>query len=202
MDSDEICQDGNKIPPIMALPEETMREIFNYLSIETLYISLRQVCKNIQTYVDRYLKARASSFLFGEKGGTEKEVIKVIKEPKKGLIILRGPVSSNSGISSKIQNNQSLNDYLIRRIDKMFYAEVRATGIYKMYKGTGLICRYDLESNKWEKLSGNCIILRCLDHNKSSHECIHRLVSEDFPYYSENDSYGHYNYQIDLSIDL
>ena len=62
MDNNGKAQEGNNISPILTLPEETMREIFNYLSFETLHFSLRTVCKNIHTYVDDYLKIRETSF--------------------------------------------------------------------------------------------------------------------------------------------
>ena len=85
--------DGSDISLIMKLPEETAREIFNYLSFETLYFSLRRVCKNIQIYVDRYLQVRGRSFLAGCQEGSEKEVIEIIKKPKEGYITLRVPGS-------------------------------------------------------------------------------------------------------------
>ena len=93
MDNGGRCLDGSDISLIMTLPEETMREIFNYLSFETLYFSLRRVCKNIQIYVDRYLQVRGRSFLAGCQEGSEKEVIEIIKKPKEGYITLRVPGS-------------------------------------------------------------------------------------------------------------
>ena len=57
-----------------------------------------------------------------------------------------------------------------------------------------MIYRYDLDSDKWEKILENSSTLKCLDHDEPSHECIQRLVSDDFPHYFENHSYGHYNY--------
>ena len=66
-----------------------------------------------------------------------------------------------------------------------------------MYKSEkGLIYRYDLDSDKWEKILENSSTLKCLDHDEPSHECIQRLVSDDFPHYFENHSYGHYNYPL------
>ena len=52
MDNADNGQDENNITPIMTLPEEAMHEIFNYQTFQTLYFSLRTVCKNIQTYVE------------------------------------------------------------------------------------------------------------------------------------------------------
>ena len=86
MDIGDKCQDRNNISPIMTHPEELMREIFNYLSFETLFFSLRRVCKNIQTYVDRYLKVRGTSFLVGYQEDSKKQVIEIIKKLKEGFI--------------------------------------------------------------------------------------------------------------------
>ena len=156
MDIRDKCQDGNKISTIMTLPEETMCEIFNYLSFETLYFSLRNVCKNLQIYVDHYLKLRGSSFLVGGQEGLETEVIEIIKQPGNGLIILRTPLSSTSFITSKLQHNASLDKHPARLIDKVLYAAMRESGVCYIYKNEvfesqkGLIYRYDLESDKWE----------------------------------------------------
>ena len=194
MDIRDKCQDGNKISTIMTLPEETMCEIFNYLSFETLYFSLRNVCKNLQIYVDHYLKLRGSSFLVGGQEGLETEVIEIIKQPGNGLIILRTPLSSNSFITSKLQHNASLDKHPARLIDKVLYAAMRESGVCYIYKNKDLIYRYDLESDKWEKIFEDSTALRCLYHIELSHECIATVVLEDFPYYFENDSYGYYNY--------
>ena len=98
MDNGDKGQDGNTISPIMTLPEEAMREIFNYLSFQTLYFSLRLACKNMLTYVDHYLKIRETSF-FASCHRTcrkceGKEVIEITEIPKKGFIILRSPEST------------------------------------------------------------------------------------------------------------
>ena len=193
MESRDGYQEGKNIPLIMTLPEETMRNIFNYLSFETLYFSLRKVCKNIQTYVDHYLKVRGTTFLVGGQEDSKKHVIEIIKKPGKGFIIIRTPVSTISFVTN-LQYNQSLDKYPCRRIDKVLHAAIGETDVCYMYKGNGLIYRYDLESDKWEKISENCRILRCLDHKQLSHECIQRLVSEDFPYYFEHDGFCHCNY--------
>ena len=86
MDGSDKCQDENDISPIMTLPEETMRKIFNFLSFETLFFSLRRVCKNIQAYVDRYLKIRGTSFLIGYQEGSEKEVIEIMQDPISSIL--------------------------------------------------------------------------------------------------------------------
>ena len=95
MDDGEKLQDGENISPIMKLPEEAMREVFNNMSFQTLYFSLRRVCKDIQSYVDNYLKVRGgTSFFVGCRNGSEKEVIEITEKPKKGFIILRTPATS------------------------------------------------------------------------------------------------------------
>lgn len=194
MDSGDGYEDGNSIPPILTIPEETMRDIFDYLSFETLYFSLRKVCKNIQTYVDHNLKVRGTTFLVGGQEGSEKEVIEIVKKPGKGFIIIRTPVSTLSCVNSNRQYHKSLDEHPCRRIDKVLYGAMLKTGVCYMYKGNGLIYRYDLESDKWEKILENCRALRCLDDKILSQECIQKLVSEDFPYYFEHDGFRHCNY--------
>ena len=154
MDSGDGYEDGNNIPPMMTLPEETMRYIFNYLSFETLYFSLRKVCKNIQTYVDHYLKVRGTTFLVGGQEGLEKQVIEIIKKPGEGFIIIRTPVSTLSCVNSNRQYHNSLDEYPWRRIDKVLYAAMLETGVCYMCKSNGLIYRYDQESDMWEKIVG------------------------------------------------
>ena len=83
MDNDDKSQDGINISPILTLPEETMREIFIYLSFETLHFSLRTVCKNIHTYVDDYLHIRGTSFFVTCQRGLKKEVIEITEMPKR-----------------------------------------------------------------------------------------------------------------------
>ena len=144
MDSGDRCQDGNKISPIMTLPEETMREIFNYLSFETLYFSLRKVCMNIQTYVDHDLKVTGTSLLVGGQEGSENQRIEIIKKPGKGLIILRAPLSSIPCVTSKVPYNDSFDEHRDRRIDKVLYAAIRESGVCYMYITKGLTYGYDL----------------------------------------------------------
>ena len=202
MDGGNRGHDGNSIPPIMMVPEETMIEIFSYLSFETLHFSLRKVCKKIQAMVDRYLKVRGTSFLVGRQECWGKEVIEIIKKPKKGFIILRAPVSSVPCGTSTLQYNESLDEYGDSRINKVLFAAMRETGVCYIYKNEkGLIYRYDLDSDKWENILENSSTLKCLDHDEPSHECIQRLVSDDFPHYFENHSYGHYNYPFVLVKD-
>ena len=85
MESGDKCPDGSNIFSIIRLPEEILREIFDYLSFETLYFALRKVCKKIQTYVDRYVDFAGTSFLFVCKEGSEDKVIEIIELPKKGI---------------------------------------------------------------------------------------------------------------------
>ena len=199
MDNDK-CQDGNNISPIMTLPEETMRKIFNYLSFETLFFSLRRVCKNIQTYVDRYLKVRGTSLLIGYQEGTEKEVIEIMKDPEDRLgdyISLRAPESSIPWVTStsKLNNGVRLDDYRDRRIDTGFYTATHEKGVRYIYKSEkNLIIRYDLENEVWERLLENCTV-KYLDSYETSHEFIPRLVSDLipywYPYFFKIDSYSH-----------
>ena len=100
MDSGDKCQDGNKVSTIMILPEETMCEIFNYLSFETLYFSLRNVCKNLQIYVDHYLKERGTTYLVGGQVGSKKQVIEIIEKPKEGFITLRVCTNGHGALCS------------------------------------------------------------------------------------------------------
>ena len=190
---DDKCQDGNNISPIMTLPEETMRKIFNYLSFETLFFSLRRVCKNIQAYVDRYLKVRGTSFLIGYQEGSEKEVIEIIKKPKKGFgITLRAPASSIPWVTSNLYSEVRLDDYRDRQIDTVFHTATHEKGVRYIYKSEkNLIIRYDLENEAWEKLLENCQAMKCLDHYETSHEFIPRLVPDLIPYVFKIDSYSH-----------
>ena len=195
MDSGNRGQDRNSISPIMMLPEETMIEIFHCLSFETLHFPLRKVCKKIQALVDRYLNVRGTFFLVGRQECWGRELIEIMKKPKKGFIILRAPVSSVPCSTSTLPYNKTLDGYGDRRINKVLFAAMRETGVCYIYKSEkGLIYRYDLESEKWEKILKTSSTLKCSDHEEPKHECIQRLVSEDFTYYFENYSYGHFNY--------
>ena len=173
-----------------------MCEIFNYLSFETLYFSLRKVCMNIQTYVNRYLNVRGTSFLVDGQKGSEKQVIEIIQKPGKGLIIFRTLLSSTPCVTSKLLFNESFDEHRDRRIDKVLYAAIRESQVCYKYKSKGVTYGYDLESDKWKNFLENFTTLRCLDHDELSHECIQSIVSEDFPYYFEYDNYGHFNYPI------
>ena len=78
-----------------------------------------------------------------------------------------------------------------RRIDIVFYANAYETGICKVYKSeNGFGFRYDLDSEKWEKLSEKCTPVTCLDRNESSHDFIQWLLSDINPYHFEIHSHG------------
>ena len=201
MDNGDKCLDENEISLIMTLPEETMRNIFNYLSFETLYFSLRRVCKNVQTYVDRYLDVRGTSFLIGCQEGSEKEVIEIIKKPKEGSISLRVPVSCIAGDTSNCQNNKIVRAHRDGQIDMIFYANMYETSICKVYKSKkGLVFRYDLESEKWKKLLEKCGTVKCLDPKETSQDFIQGLLSDISPYHFEIHSYGRDHYPFKVSI--
>ena len=195
MDSGVKCQDGGNISPIMKLPEEAMREVFNNMSFQTLYFSLRRVCKNIQSYVDNYLKVRGgTSFFVGCRNGSEKEVIESAEKPKKRFIILRTPATSIPWVTSKLQNIKILDKdrYIFDRYLHMLdYAAIYETGVCHIYKGEiSITLRYDQERWKFEramrrKFSDNQTPL----NNETSHDFIRRLVSEIIPHFFEIHSY-------------
>ena len=184
MESADRCPDGSDIFSIIRLPEEIIREIFDYLSFETLYFAVRKVCKKIQTYVDRYIDFAGTSFLFLCKEGSEDKVIEMIQLPKKGSIVLRKPVLSFPCLFPRPSiNAYRLNDEITletpgdRRIQKMFYeamGEIIICYIYKSQKG--LFYRYDLESKNWERFLESCTTQECLDYDESSHKRTPKLV--------------------------
>ena len=203
MESGDRDQDGNNISPIMTLPEEAMREIFNNLSFQTLYFSLRTVCKNIKTYVDHYLKIRGTSFFFGCQRGSEKEVIEISEMPANGYIILRTPASSFPWVTRILENSKILDkhlDRLRRRLRRRaHYAanhlanhQKNACHIYE--SEISLTFRNDQGCEIWEKVLENCTtsftISQMKNHDKTLHESIQRLVSEIVPYHRESFNYG------------
>ena len=203
MDSGDKDQDGNNISPIMTLPEEAMREIFNNLSFQTLYFSLRTVCKNIKTYVDRYLKSRKTYFFFGCKKGSEKEVIEISELPANGYFILRMPASSIPWVTRILQNSKILDKHVYTLLFRAHHAANHAANQTKnachIYKSEiSLTFRNDQGCDIWEKLLETCTtthtISQMKNHYKTSHESIQRLVSEIIPYHCEffNYAFGHY----------
>ena len=129
MDSCDKRQDEDNISPIMKLPEEAMREVFNNMSFQTLYFSLRRACKNIQSYVDNYLKVRAIPFFISFQNVSEQDVIEVNKMPKNGLIILRTPATSVPWVTSILRNNEILKEDLFRLIDMSLHPAMFETGV-------------------------------------------------------------------------
>ena len=185
MDNDDTGQDENNISSILTLPEEAMREIFNYLSFETLYFSLRTVCKNIHTYVHDYLKIRETSFFASCQRGLEKEVIEITEIPKKGFILLRSPESTIPWVTSKLQNNEIIDDRhrderdRDRLVEMVFHEEKYQSGVCQLHMSEKISTfRYDLENEMWERLLENCTPLEWLDHKETSHEFIQMAVSE------------------------
>ena len=190
MDNSDKSLDGNNISPILTLPEETMREIFKYISFETFIFSLRRVCKNIQTYVDQYLKVRGTSFLVGDQDLPEKKVMEMIEKPKEGFITLRAPGSSIPWVASKLQNKESLDKHRDRQIDMVFYLAMHEMGICSIHKSEkSFIFCYDLENDKWEELIENCSTV--VQQQINSHEFIQKLISDIIPYHFEIHNYGH-----------
>ena len=58
---------------IIQLPEQIFCEIFKYLKIETIMITLRAVCKKIKDHVDSYIKIKGIFMLTGEKSSIKNE---------------------------------------------------------------------------------------------------------------------------------
>ena len=186
MDSGVKVQDGNNISPIMILPEEAMREIYNYLSFQTLYFSLRMVCKNIQTYVDDYLKVRGTSFFVSCQRGLGKELIEITKTPKTGFILLRSPASTIPWVTCQLQNNKILDEHpdQDRLLDIVFYAEKYQTGVCHLYiSERSSTFRYYLKSEMWGIVLENRTPLKWLEHKGTSHEFVQILVSKINPYH-------------------
>ena len=188
MDSGDKIPNGNNISAMMTLPEEALREIFNYLSLETLYFTLRTVCKNINIYVNHYLKFRGTSIFVSCPRGLEKEVIEITVMPKKGFILLPTPASTLPWVASKLQNNEILDGYRDQiRLNKMvLYAAKYRTAVCHIYKSEKcLTFDYDLESEMWLKVLENCTPHKCLDNKGTSYEFIQMLISKIIPHYSE-----------------
>ena len=195
MDNGDNGQDVNTISPIMTLPEEAMREIFNYLLFPTLYFSLRMVCKHIQTYVDHYLKIRGTSFFASChltcRKCLEREVIEITEMPRIGFNLLRSPASTIPWITSKLRNYEIIDDYRDRDrlLEMMFHAEKYPTGVCQLYMSEkSSTFRYDLESKMWERVLENCTPLKWLDHQETSHDFIQMVVSKIIPQHFERRS--------------
>ena len=193
MASGDKGQDGNNISPIMTIPEEAMREIFNNLSFQTLYFSLRMVCKNIKTYVDNYLKIRGTSFFFSCQKGSEKEVIEISEMPANGYIILSTPASSIPWVTSILSEIIDKHvDRLLRWPNYVANHQMNACHIYK--SEISLSFRNELGCEIWEKLLKHCYpthtISQMKNNDKTSHESIQRLESEIIPNHREFIHYG------------
>ena len=80
---------------LMRLPEQTIREIFRYLSFETLYFYLRNVCKKMKCYVDHFIDVGGIFFLEGHRRGRiqHSEVIYIIQTKNEQFEIFWRPVS-------------------------------------------------------------------------------------------------------------
>ena len=117
----------------------------------------------------------------------EKEAIEIIKKSKERSITLRVPGACIAWDTSNCHNNEIVREHRNRRIDIVFYANAYETGICKVYKSEkGLGFRYDLDSEKLEKLLEKCTTVKCLDRNESSHDLIQWLLSDINPYHFEN----------------
>ena len=135
-------QDVNSITPIETLPEEIFREIFNYLSFETLYFALRKVCKKIQTYVDIYIKVEGTSVLFGRQEGLENKVVEMIELPKNGPIILRGPVLSFPFVSDL--HDKSIRSFVTKftplQLEKICDRRIQKVVYHPLGIGVQIVC--------------------------------------------------------------
>ena len=226
MESGDRCLVGDSIRPIITVPEEIMRKIFSYLPYETLYFSLRKVCTKIQICVDLFINAGESSLLFGRKEGSEIQETEITPIPEKGFIFLRKPLLSftcvcsqgiskmawtlrNSAIADKydiirlsiLKNDTSLDLHSDRRIFKVAYRVNGERVVCYIYKSLiGWTYRFDLDSDKWEKISESFTALKFFEQpyiwgicNEPSHECNPNPVSEDFPYYFDNNNFAYNN---------
>ena len=88
-----LNDDSNK--QLIKLPEEIIREIFSYLSFETLYFTLRKVCKKMKCYVDHFIDVEGIFFLEGHRRGRiqHSEVIYIIQTKNKQFKVFWRPVS-------------------------------------------------------------------------------------------------------------
>ena len=67
-------------PVIMNLPEQILRQIFRYLDLISLYVSLRKVCHRMKTYVDRYI-GTGGLYLFIRQSGSSVELYGIFRQP-------------------------------------------------------------------------------------------------------------------------
>ena len=65
------------------LPEEIVRTIFDYLDLNTIYFTLKQVCKQMNAYVNNYVSLEGI-FLVTSSNTTHDELLYILENiPKK-----------------------------------------------------------------------------------------------------------------------
>ena len=94
-----IGKKKNLQPGMLDLPEQILRQIFSYLDHITLFLSLKEVCPMMKTYVDRYIGTGGIFLLVGEYG-SPLELNFIFRRPSGIFDIHRkiiSPIVCNSG---------------------------------------------------------------------------------------------------------
>ena len=162
-------QDQNTIPKLMALPEETLREIFSYLSLVTLCSSLRNVCKKFKLFVDRYLKIGRTFHLVGRQEGFENEAIEYIQMAKRGMVIIWKPMSYIPYDSFNLQTDMNGDKSDERPVGKVLYTALGERIVFHFNdNGRCMMYRYTPEDEKRtvrrKQLFENFTAFRCNHH--------------------------------------
>ena len=190
-------KDGNTLPKLMTLPEEILREIFRYLSLETLCCSFRKVCRKIQFFVDSYLKVGRRYHLVGRQGGSESEAIEYNQMASKGIAIIWKPVSYIPYDSFILLTDNNWDKYDERVVDKVIYTTLGERIVFHFCeKGKCMIYRYYPGTDCWKKVFEYFRVFGCICHIEYLHHCAVILSIEESPYYFEK----HGNFSPEYSV--
>ena len=174
---------------LMRLPEETIREIFRYLSFETLYFYLRNVCKKMKCYVDNFIDLGGIFFLEGYRRGRiqHSEVIYIIQTKNKQFKIFWRPVSFVPWSPVYFKNNKGEEH---RCDDEWHYSVIDEKLVCCIHqRHRFLVYQCNIQNGKWSRIAEKHTFFECLDQNEPTKHCHPIVFPEDSTVYDENSFY-------------
>ena len=182
--TDEYCQEKNNSLQLLTLPEEIIHEMLSHLSFETLYFSLRMVCRKMKCLVDRYTDVGGLFILLSKNNrhNQQNQLIDVIQTPNKAFKINWKTIPSTP-------NESFYRETCTERCRYFPYEELchhtlsrelrRSRRIYETYDeyfyfSTGgktfclhhhrkkfILYRYNVMNNNWDTFPDKCYTVKC-----------------------------------------
>ena len=196
---DEYCTEQNNNAQMLILPEEIIREIFSHLSFETLYFSLRKVCRKMKYFVESYANVGGLFILLSKRNRNcqDNQLIDVIQ-------------TSNKAFKINWKNIPCTPDesyYQLRGTKR--YQSCPSEEYFYFTTGDNIFClnwhpnklvlyRYNVLNNNWDLFSENRYIVKCKNIRwQTNPTCKYHPVNlhEGSNYISNYEDFLHFDYR-------